>query len=306
VFVTIKNVSKWFGDVIALNNISIDLEHGAIGLVGLNGAGKTTLIKILNGLLKPTEGTVKIYGQNVWGNLDLFSKIGYCPEIDNQMNYLTGLKFVQYNLQLHGYSRQEAIRKAQDVLERLNMTTAMTRKIKGYSRGMRQRVKVAQAIAHDPAILLLDEPLQGLDPIGRYELTTLFNELIKEGKDLIVSSHVLHELEKVSQTIVFIDHGKILGKSNISDLRATLKEIPQRFLIKTDKPVKLAQQLLPYKLIDDVQLKDNEIIIGVKNVQEFSFKLIEVAKETHAEIKELRPLDESLEAVFDYIYRGNY
>ena len=193
-----------------------------------------------------------------------------------------------------------------EVIARLNLGNAKDRKIKGYSRGMRQRIKVAQAIAHEPKILFLDEPLQGLDPIGRYELTSLFNELAKEGKDIIISSHVLHELEKVSKIIVFIDHGKILGISEITDLRAKLKDIPQKILVKTNKPIEIAQQLLPYNIIDSLQINNNEIILGVRSVQDFSFKLIQISKEINAEIKELRPIDESLEAVFDYIYRGNF
>ncbi len=303
-FIEIRNVSKWFGDVIALNDVSLKLESGSIGLVGLNGAGKTTLIKILVGMLKPTEGEVFIQDEPIWENLDLYREIGYCPEIDNQMDFLTGKQFVKANLELQGYPREIAEKLALQAIKLVHMEETMDRKIKGYSRGMRQRIKIAQAIAHDPQILFLDEPLQGLDPIGRYELTLLFNNLASHGKNIIVSSHVLHELERISETVVFIDHGKILGQSRIEEIRSLLDEIPRKFYLRTNKNLDVAKALISIGLISEVQMASDHLVIGIENPKEFSEQLPDVLEETETELIELRPVDESLEAVFNYIYRG--
>ncbi|MCJ7812859.1 ABC transporter ATP-binding protein, partial [bacterium] len=200
--IAVQNLSKWYGQVIGVNALSFSIHPGVTGFLGPNGAGKTTLIRLLTGQLKPSKGKVTIDEKNVWNAHRVMKVVGYCPEMDAFWNYLTGREFVHAMVRLHGFSESEAREKTERALKTVNMEEAQNKRIGGYSKGMRQRIKIAQAIAHDPEILFLDEPLNGMDPLGRRATIDLVKQFGREGKLVVVSSHILHEVEAMTDTII--------------------------------------------------------------------------------------------------------
>ncbi len=209
VVIQTKKLSKWYGNVLGLSDVTLQIEPGITGLLGPNGAGKSTFLKLITGQIKPNIGKVSINGQRIWNNYSLFSQIGFCPEQDSFYEEMTGWQFVTNLLKLHHFRPDEIENKAEKALEIVELSNDKDRVIRSYSRGMRQRLKVAQAIAHDPNIIILDEPLNGLDPLGRRKIIRLIKEYKSEGRTIVVSSHVLPEIEAMTKKIILIHQGKI-------------------------------------------------------------------------------------------------
>src|SRR5437016_7680067 len=207
--VTTKHLSKWYGHVSGLNDVTVSLPEGITGLLGPNGAGKSTFMKIVTGQLRPSAGTVRVFGEPIWGNPSLYHRLGFCPEQDAFYDHMTGLEWVTALSRLHGMEDEAADAAARRAIETVDLLDVAHRKIGGYSKGMRQRIKLAQAIAHDPELLVLDEPLSGMDPIMRRPTTRLIQAWGRAGKSVIVSSHILHEIEAMTANILLMHNGRV-------------------------------------------------------------------------------------------------
>ncbi|HHS12305.1 MAG TPA: ABC transporter ATP-binding protein [bacterium] len=298
-------LSKWYGQVIGVNNLTFTLKPGVTGFLGPNGAGKTTLLRLLTGQLRASQGSARIDGEKVWNNPPLLRRIGYCPEADAFWRYLTGRDFVYSMVRMHGIAHEEARKRAEEAVERAGMKEARDKRIGGYSKGMRQRIKIAQALAHDPDILFLDEPLNGMDPMGRHEAMSLIKDLGKAGKTLVVSSHVLHEVEAMTDTILLINHGRLLAEGNIYEIRRLIDTHPLQVSIRCDKVNVLTARLLEYEDVLSVQFdrERNQLTVETNRPDEFHDRLPRIALESDVTIDSLWSPDENLEAVFDYLVR---
>lgn len=241
-----ENLSKWYGEVMGVNDITLTIHPGITGLLGPNGAGKTSLIKLMTGQLRPNQGEVKVLNQPVWNNPDLTRRVGYCPDIELAYQFMSGFEFVVFFATLSGYDKSEAKSRSLQVLETVDMLQAKDRPIGSYSKGMRQRIKLAQALVHEPELLFLDEPLTGLDPNGRQHVLALLNGFADKGISVIVSSHILYEIEALTETILLIHQGRILAEGTISDIRELIDEHPHKVYLTTDEPRRLAQVCLPF------------------------------------------------------------
>ncbi len=300
-----KKLSKWYGQVIGVNNLTFTIKPGVTGFLGPNGAGKTTLLRLLTGQLKPSKGTICINGEKIWNNHRIMKNIGYCPEQDAFWNYLTGWDFVFSTMRMHGFSTDEAKDRTKEVLDIVDMTEFESKRIGGYSKGMRQRIKLAQAIGHDPEILFLDEPLNGMDPIGRKKIIDLVKELGTKSKIVVVSSHVLHEVEEMTDTILLINHGRLLAEGNIYEIRHLIDTHPLQVTIKCDNVNVLTAKLMEYEDVLSVQFDRelNQVTVETNQPDEFHLRIPKIAMENKIKIHSLWSPDENLEAVFDYLVR---
>jgi len=300
-----QNLSKWYGQVIGVNHLGFTIEPGVTGFLGPNGAGKTTLLRLMTGQLKPSQGSVTLEGETVWNNHTIMSRIGYCPEADAYWGYLTGMEFVTSLLQMHGFTRSEALKKADEAIELMDMQDARNQKIAGYSKGMRQRIKVAQAIAHGPDTLFLDEPLNGMDPLGRRTTIDLIKRLGSEGKTIVVSSHILHEVEAMTDTIVLINHGQLLAEGNIYEIRRLIDSHPLQVTIRCDNVNVLTAKLMEYDdvLSVDFDRERSQLTVETNRPDDFHLRLPALALENNVKIHSLWSPDEDLEAVFGYLVR---
>ena len=249
-----ESVTKLYGNVLGVNDISLTLPQGAYGLLGPNGAGKSTLLNLLIGQLIPTRGTVHVLGQNPRHNPDLMRRIGFCPSFEGLYSSMTGLNWVTFLLELHGVKRCQARECATHCMNLVGMRDGMNRPIAAYSRGMRQRTKIAQAIAHDPQLLILDEPLSGLDPIGRAEMTEVLRNRIASGGSIILASHVLHEIEAVTDSFLLISGGRLLASGTADEVHKLLFDLPVEVQISCNDPQQLAGLIMSQGLADSVCL----------------------------------------------------
>ncbi len=294
-------VSKWYGPVIGLNDVTLDIEPGITGLVGHNGAGKSTLIKLLTGQLRPTLGQVRIRGHRAWSAVAK-RHIGYCPDVDAFYEEMSGREFVRTMARLHGFGARSARERTENVLAQVGMTDRSDRPLASYSKGMRQRIKLAQALVHDPDLLVLDEPLNGVDPVGRVELIRLFRELLARGKAILVSSHHLDEMDTLANRILFICRGRILASGSLSEIRRMLDDHPMRLRITTPRARQLATRLLALDAVQAIELnRPDELLLQVRGTQEFFGPLADVVTQEGIDIERLRVIDASTEAVFDYL-----
>lgn len=302
-----ENVTKLYGNVIGVNDVSLDMGPGAYGLLGPNGSGKSTLLNLITGQLKPTIGTVRVMNESPRNNQRLFRKIGYCPASEGLYAQVSALEWVSYLLELHGRRAAQAKVDAERALELVGMTDAMRRNISGYSRGMRQRTKLAQAIAHDPELLVLDEPFNGLDPIGRHQMTTALRRWIDEGKSLILASHVLHEVESVTQSFLLICGGRLLASGTADEVNELLVDLPNEFTLRTNRPSELAQRLVANSAVDSLQLEDSTVVVSTREAAQLYGELSAWSAESENQILEIRSGDESLQSLFNTllkIHRG--
>jgi len=298
-----KNLSKWYGNVLGLSDVTLQIESGITGLLGPNGAGKSTFLRLITGQLKPNIGTVKIKGKKVRNNYSLFSIIGFCPEQDCFYDELTGWQFLTNLLKLHNFSNDEAERKAQEALEIVELSDDKNRVIRSYSKGMRQRLKFAQVIAHDPEIMILDEPLNGLDPLGRRKIIRLIKTYQREGKTIIVSSHVLPEIEAMTKKIILIHQGKIFAQGNIHYIRDLIDTHPHIISIKCSHPRELASKFIHenYVLKVHFAIASNSLLVETNNRDKFFSRLPSVLIENDIKVDEITSPDDNLQAVFDYL-----
>lgn len=306
-----ENLSKWYGEVMGINDVTLTIHAGITGLLGPNGAGKTSFIKLMTGQLKPNQGEVTVLEQPVWNNPELARRVGYCPDVELAYPFMTGSEFLTFFATLSGYAKAEADSRTHRALETVDMLAAKDRPIASYSKGMRQRIKLAQALIHDPELLFLDEPLTGLDPTGRRQVLSLLNQLADTGMSIIVSSHILYEIEALTETILLIHQGRILAEGTISDIRELIDEHPHKVYLSTDEPRRLAQVCLPFEDILSVTFVDEtgeteehqsgDIIIETAKPDAFYARLPELLIRNELTVSELYSPDDNLSSVFKYL-----
>jgi len=302
--VVADHLSKWYGQVIGLNDVSVSIPPGITGLLGPNGAGKSTLLKLLTGQLKPSKGSITVLGEPVWGNPRIFFRIGFCPEQDAFYDRMTGLEWVAGLARLNGFDEQASLSAARYALERVDLMDAANKKIGGYSKGMRQRVKLAQALAHDPELLILDEPLSGMDPIARRRTIRLIKEWAREGRSILVSSHILHEIEAMTSSILLINNGRILAEGDVHQIRELIDEHPHTVHVKAERPRDLARDFLTRDDVLSLKLEQGAIVVETSKPDSFYRYLTELAADGRAgEITEVTSPDDNLQAVFKFLVK---
>ena len=299
--ITFTRASRWYGPVIALNDVSIDIPPGVTGLLGPNGAGKSTFLKLAAGQLRPSQGKVRLLGSPAWGTPELFYRVGLCPETDAFWERQTGLEFLTTLLRLTGYDEAECRQRAENALHLVELLDAKDRKLGGYSKGMRQRIKLAQSVAHDPEVLLLDEPVAGMDPVNRRRVIELVRQLGKEGKTVLVSSHILHEVEAMTRQVLLIHNGRILAEGDIREIRDLLDEHPHTVALRARDPRRLAEAIVAWPTVISLSFgpEGEWVTVQTGRPDEFYGALHEAALE--AGVTEMYSPDEDLESVFRYL-----
>ena len=299
-----ENLSKWYGQVIGLNDITITIGGGVTGLLGPNGAGKSTLLKLITGQLKPNKGAVKVLGERVWGNPDIFLRVGVCPEQDAFYDRMTGREWVTALVRLNGVTETEAAAMAVRAIENVELTEAADKKIGAYSKGMRQRIKMAQALAHDPELLILDEPLSGMDPIARRRTIRMIKDWGRAGKSVIVSSHILHEIESMTSNILLINQGRILAEGNVHQIRDLIDEHPHTVYVKAARPRALAREFLADDTVLSLRFEENAVVVQTARPDAFYGRLTDLAASGEfGIIHEVTSPDDNLQAVFQYLVK---
>ena len=304
--VSAEHVSKWYGQVIGLNDVSVSVPPGVTGLLGPNGAGKSTFMKLITGQLKPSKGEVKVLGEPIWRNPHLYFQIGFCPEQDAFYERMTGLEWVRALVRLNGLSDKEADEAAKKAIVSVDLVEASNKKIGAYSKGMRQRIKLAQALVHDPQLLILDEPLSGMDPIGRRKTIRLIRDWGRAGKSIIVSSHILHEIESMTSNILLINNGRILAEGDVHQIRDLIDEHPHTVYVRAEDPRRIARQFLDDNGDDVRSLKFEEgaVVVETGKPDQFYARLTEMAASgEYGAIEEVTSPDDNLQAVFQYLVK---
>jgi ABC-2 type transport system ATP-binding protein len=301
---SLHHVSKWYGPVLGLSDVSLTVTSGITGLVGPNGAGKSTLMKLATGQLRPELGKVLVCGKPAWSAAAKL-QLGFCPENDVFYEEMTGRQFVRAMACLCGFGKREAHSRADAAIEQVGMADRADKKVKGFSKGMRQRVKLAQALVHDPKLLILDEPMNGVDPVGRLELYALFERLAASGKALLISSHQLEELEKLTNRLVIIARGILIASGTLSEIRDKLADIPLSIRLDCDQPRKLAADLLNLPDVLGVELADvHSVIVRVQHSRRFFGNLGDYLAREKLALQRLESLDASTQAVLEYVLQG--
>lgn len=294
------SVSKWFGDLVAVSDVSFSIGAGVTALLGPNGAGKSTLLRMMCGLARPSNGSVTVLGKNPRADVAVLGRIGMAPQQESLLDYLSGREFVELAAQLHQVGNP--VEAARQAIHTVELDPDDPRKLSTYSKGMRQRIKLAQAIVHDPLVIALDEPLTGLDPRQRREMIQLFHRLGSEGKCVIVSSHVLDEVERFGSRVLVIAQGRLAAEGDFRDIRNLMDDRPLRISIRTDQPRALAIALLDRGVISGCRLEsDNLVVVDTSDPVAFRRAVAPAARDQDASLLELRPLDDDLESVFRYL-----
>jgi ABC-2 type transport system ATP-binding protein len=302
--ITSEHLSKWYGQVSGLNDVSVRVPPGITGLLGPNGAGKSTFMKLVTGQLKPSKGAITVLGEPIWGNPALFHRIGFCPEQDAFYERMTGLGWVTALVALNGLEPAEADAAARRALEAVDLLDAADKKIGAYSKGMRQRVKMAQALAHDPEVLILDEPLSGMDPLMRRRTIRLIREWGRSGKSVLVSSHILHEIESMTSNILLINNGRILAEGNVHQIRELIDTHPHSVFIRAEDPKALARALLVEDGVISLRFEPGAVSVETARPDAFYARLTEMAASGEAGvIDEVTSPDDNLQAVFKYLVK---
>jgi ABC-2 type transport system ATP-binding protein len=302
--VSADHVSKWYGQVIGLNDVSVTVPAGITGLLGPNGAGKSTFMKLITGQLRPSKGSVDVLGEPIWGNPHLFFQIGFCPEQDAFYERMTGLEWVSALVRLNGLDEKEANDAATRALMAVDLMEAANKKIGAYSKGMRQRVKLAQAIVHDPDLLILDEPLAGMDPLARRRTIRLIREWARAGKSIIVSSHILHEIESMTSNILLINNGRILAEGDVHHIRDLIDEHPHTVFVRAEDPRRLAREFLSREDVLSLRFEPGAVVVETGKPDAFYARLTEMAAEgDFGAIDEVTSPDDNLQAVFQYLVK---
>ncbi|HUR20420.1 MAG TPA: ABC transporter ATP-binding protein [Vicinamibacterales bacterium] len=302
--VATEHLSKWYGQVSGLNDVTVTVPPGITGLLGPNGAGKSTFMKLITGQLKPSKGQVRVLGEPIWGNPALYFRIGFCPEQDAFYDRMTGLDWVTALVRLNGLPMDEATAAARRALEIVDLMDAANKKIGAYSKGMRQRVKLAQAVVHDPELLILDEPLTGMDPLMRRRTIRLIKDWARAGKSVLVSSHVLHEIESMTSNILLINNGRILAEGNVHQIRDLIDTHPHTVFIRADEPRVIAQRILAEDGVISLRFEPGALVVETARPDAFYARLTDMAASGEAGvIDEVTSPDDNLQAVFKYLVK---
>jgi len=301
--ITFDNVSRFYGEVLGVNRVTLSIPPGITSLVGPNGSGKTTLMNLMTGLVRPTRGGVSILGIQPSDPEALFKICGYSTQFDSFPRGLTGYQFLDAYLRLSGLGAAEAKRASLAAIDRVGLGEAAHRKVAGYSKGMRQRIRLGQSIAHEPAVLILDEPLNGLDPMVRAETIALFRKLAAEGLHLIISSHILHEVDMMSDRVVLLNNGYIVAEGNIHGVRDEMEEHPMQILIRCDQPAKLAAYVFAQDHVVEARLHDDRrgLFIKTRDADRFYLMLNHAVAEGELNLESIAPVDDDLSAVYQYL-----
>jgi ABC-2 type transport system ATP-binding protein len=304
VIVTTDHLSKWYGQVSGLNDVTVTLPAGITGLLGPNGAGKSTFMKLITGQLKPSKGTVHVLGEPIWGNPAIYARMGFCPEQDAFYERMTGIDWVTALVRLNGLSIDDARAAAERALTAVDLMEAANKKIGAYSKGMRQRVKLAQAIVHDPDLLILDEPLTGMDPIMRRRTIRQIKDWARAGKSIIVSSHILHEVEAMTSNILLINNGRIVAEGNVHQIRDLIDTHPHTVFIRVADPRTLARMVLAEDGIISMRFEPGALVVETARPDAFYARVTEMAASGEAgPIDEVTSPDDNLQAVFQYLVK---
>jgi len=298
--VVVDRVSKWFGDLVAVSDVSFSVSPGVTALLGPNGAGKSTMLRMLCGLAVPSSGTVSIMGRDPRKDPSIASEIGLAPQQESVFGHATALQFVRASAELQGVANPDA--EARRVLDLVELDATDTRRLPTYSKGMRQRVKLAQAIVHEPRVILLDEPLSGLDPRQRLHMVQLFHRLGDEGRAVIVSSHVLEEVERFGSNVVVITQGRLAAQGDFREIRTLMDNRPRRLRIASDQPRALAAALIGQPNVRGVTFDtDDRVVVDTNDIGSFAMRIAPLSQEAAARLYEVEPLDDDLESVFKYL-----
>jgi ABC-2 type transport system ATP-binding protein len=297
------DVSKFYGEILGVNRVNLQIAPGITSLVGPNGSGKTTLMNLMTGLLRPTRGKISVLGTTPHEPEDLFRKVGYCSQFDSFPRGATGRELIEFYLAVHGYPRREVKDLTQAALERVSMQQAADRKVAGYSKGMRQRIRLAQSIAHNPRVLILDEPLNGLDPMARAEIIRLFRQLADEGLYLILSSHILHEVDMMSDSVILLHNGYVVAEGDVHGVRDEIVEQPMQILIRCDRPQLLAARLFDNEYTVEARIHEDRhgLFVKTRRPDDFYLMLNRVVTENNLQVESVAPADDDLSAVYQYL-----
>jgi len=298
-----EGVSKFYGEVLGVNRVNLTIEPGITSLVGPNGAGKTTLLNLMAGLLRPTKGKVSVLGVAPSDAETFYRNIGYCSQFDSFPKGLSGYQLISSVMAIHGYSREEAKARAAAVIDKVRMKEAAERRIAGYSKGMRQRIKLALAIAHDPKVLILDEPLNGLDPMARAEVIELLRKSSEAGMHIVISSHILHEVDIISDRIVMISNGYVVAEGDIQGVRSEMEDHPMQILIRCDRPSVVAAQIFQQDSVVEAKIHADGkgLLVSTRNVDQFYGLFNRIVLENHISVEAVAPADENVHSVYEYL-----
>jgi ABC-2 type transport system ATP-binding protein len=298
-----ENVSKFYGEVLGVNRVNLSLPPGVTSLVGPNGSGKTTLMNLVTGLVRPTQGRISVLGLTPDEPEEFFRHVGYCTQFDSFPKGVTGFEFIQQSLRLRGLGSADAARLATEAIDRVTMGDAAHRRVAGYSKGMRQRIRLAQAIAHHPTVLVLDEPLNGLDPMARSESIALFEALGKQGLHVIISSHVLHEVDKISDQVVLMSYGYVVAEGQIHGVRTEVKEHPMQILVRCAQPSLLASRLFSQDHVVEAKLNNDGkgVLVRTKDADLFYQLLNKIVVEEDFAVDTVAPNDDDVNSVYQYL-----
>ena len=299
-----NDVSKFYGEILGVNRVNLNIAPGITSLVGPNGSGKSTIMNLMTGLLQPTRGSITVLDIPTDRPEELFRKVGYCTQFDSFPRGLTGADFIRSFLLVHGFDQRQAALLTRDALERVSLREAGDRKIAAYSKGMRQRICLAQALAHQPSVLILDEPLNGLDPMVRAETIALFRKLAEQGLHLIISSHILHEVDMMSDSVVLLNNGYVVAEGNIHGVRDEMEEHPMQILIRCDQPSKLAAHVFAQDHVVEARLHDDKrgLFVRTRDADNFYLLLNGIVAEGEVTIESIAPVDDDLNAVYQYLF----
>ncbi len=300
--IVFEDVSKFYGDVLGVNRVNLSVPPGITSLVGPNGSGKTTLMNLMTGLVQPTRGRISVLGIAPDDPERLFRVVGYCTQFDSFPRGMSGYQFIYSYLRLFGYPHAQSSELAMRAIERVSLTDAAGRKIAGYSKGMRQRIKLAQAICHNPSVLVLDEPLNGLDPLIRAETIALFRALAAEGLHLIISSHVLHEVDVISDQVILLSNGYVVAEGQIQGVREEIQEHPMQVLIRCDKPGELASQIFQNDYVVEARIHNDRqgVLVKTRDADRFYLLLNKIAQ-NGVDIESVAPADDDVLSVYEYL-----
>jgi len=297
--ISVDHVSRWFGSVVAVSDVTFDVSPGITGLLGPNGAGKTTLLRMMTGLVDPSDGTVTVCGEPVRRNPPLYGRMGVMSEHETVYGFMKGRDFVRMMGRLRGVTDEAAVDKA---IGFVDLADAADRPLGTYSRGMRQRMRLAGTLVHDPEILILDEPLNGADPRQRVHFQSLLHKLAAEGRTIVLSSHILEEVEQLADTVLLIVNGKLAASGDFRAIRVALDERPYHVLVVSDSPRELAAAVVKLESVDAVNVDpDGTLVVLSRNVRDLQIELPRLAQASSISLRRVEPLDDSLESVFGYL-----
>ena len=301
--IVFNDVSKFYSEVLGVNRVNLALPPGITSLVGPNGSGKTTLMNLMTGLIRPTRGTLSVMGMSPSDAYDFFRAVGYCTQFDSFARGITGWEFVFDSLLLHGIGKKQAAELTSEALTRVSLGDAAHRNIAGYSKGMRQKIRLAQAIAHHPTVLVLDEPLNGLDPMARAESLALFQELGKQGMHVVISSHVLEEVDRISDRVVLMTGGYVIAEGNIHQVRQEVRDKPMQILVRCARPELLASRIfeLDHCVEARVHADGAGVFLRTHDVDQFYILLNKIVTDGLVQIEAIQPADDDANAIYQYL-----